>query len=149
MSLYRVDKREQPIALYLSDKVVQQGIVFLSPFASTHSGEETLLDLLREKEPFFPFRDQEGRFLLVNKNAVTHVAFRASQPQTPPWGTPLKVRITFFGGERIEGTIILNMPDGKNRLLDYINAAPGFFALEGDDVQYVANGNLVREISPL
>lgn len=149
MSLYRVDKREQPVALFLSDQVVHEGVVFLSPFASTHSGEETLLDLLREKDHFLPFRDGEGRFILVNKNAVTHVRYEGKTEDEPVIGDRIRVRIAFFGGGVLEGTIVLDMPEEKNRLLDYVNASPGFFALEGGDARYIANGSLVREISPL
>jgi hypothetical protein len=149
MSLYRVDKREQPVALFLSDQVVHDGVVFLSPFASTHSGEETLLDLLRERDQFFPFRHTDGRFILVNKNAVTHVRYEGKREEESGMGEPIRVRITFFGGGILEGTIVLDMPEEKNRLLDYANASPGFFALEGKDAHYIANGALVREISPL
>lgn len=148
MSLYRVDKREQPVSLFLSDQIVHEGVVFLSPFASTHVGEETLLDLLRERDQFFPFRHRDGRFILVNKNAVTHVRHPGGEDEAG-MGEPIRVRITFFGGGTLEGTIVLDMPEEKNRLLDYVNASPGFFALEGGDGHYIANGALVREISPL
>ena len=148
MSLYRVDKREQPVALFLSDQVVHQGVVFLSPFASTRSGEETLLDLLRDKDSFFPFRDDQGRFMLVNKEALTHVRYPGMEDDSV-LGERVSVRITFFGGSVLEGTVLLDMPEERNRLLDYVNASPGFFALTGKDALYIANGALVREISPI
>jgi hypothetical protein len=148
MSLYRVDKREEPVELHLSDQVVHHGVVFLSPVASTRSGGQTVLDLLREKTTFLPFRNDQERFLLVNKSAITHVVFRKLKEEVHRLGDALKVRITFFGGEVLEGTIFLDMPEDKNRLLDYVNASPGFFALEGEKVRYVANGAMVREISP-
>ncbi len=149
MSLYRVDKQEKEVAVHLSDQVVHHGVVFLSPFASSHSGAQTLLDLLREKDAFLPFRDAQNRFILVNKSAVTHLAYRGGEDKDAPLGDEMRVRITFFGGEVLEGKIVLEMPEGKSRLLDYVNASPGFFALVGEEERYIANGALVREISPL
>ena len=104
--------------------------------------------MLREKEIFFPFRTSDGAFTLVNKSAITHARFNESAAEELPFGEELAVRIVFFGGELLQGTIRLAMPEGQNRLQDYVNAAPGFFPLEGGENRYVVNGTLIREINP-
>ncbi len=149
MSLYRVDKREQPVTLFHSDGVVQEGVLFLSPYAQTHLGEQSLLEMLREREVFIPFRHQGGGFALVNKDSLTHVRFQPLGELEPPFGEQVNVRITFFGGELLQGSIALDMPEGQNRLQDYLNAAPGFFPLEAGDAHYIVNGALIRDIAPL
>ncbi len=149
MSVYRVDKEECPVVLFTADGMVQEGVIFLSPYASTHTGQQSPLDLMREKEQFFPFRSQAGNFTLVNKDAITHLRYQPEEHQEPPFGEPMQVQVTFFGGELLQGTLTLNMPQGKNRLIDYINAAPGWFALQGSEAGYLANGALIREIQPL
>jgi len=146
MSLYRVDKREQPVVLFLADGVVREGAVFLSPFSQLRAGPQTLLDLFREKEPFMPFRGDDGSFTLLNKNAVTHVRYHGGGEEC--LGERLGVRLTFYGGENLQGTLVIAMPEGLNRLQDYVNSAPGFFPVETADARYLVNGALLREIAP-
>lgn len=148
MSLYRVDKRELAVALFLTDGVVREGVVFLSSFSPARDGRQTLLEVFREREPFFPFRDNSESFALVNKNAITHARFVEEEEEELALGEELSVRIVFFGGELLQGKIRLAMPEGQNRLQDYVNAAPGFFPLEGAEYRYIVNGALIREIAP-
>lgn len=149
MSLYRVDKREVNVALFLTDGVVHEGVVFLSSLSQSHDGRQTLLEMFREREPFFAFRDNSESFALVNKNAITHARFVEREEEELALGEELSVRIVFFGGEALQGKIRLAMPEGQSRLQDYVNAAPGFFPLEGSEFRYIINGTLIREIAPL
>lgn len=149
MNQYRVDKREQPATLFLADGVVQEGMLYLSPFSQSHSGEQSLLELLRDREVFIPFRSQGGNFALINKEAVTHLRYQPVSDFEPPYGDRVNVRITFFGGELLQGSIALDMPEGQSRLQDYLNAAPGFFPLDSGDAHYIVNGALIRDITPL
>lgn len=148
MSLYRVDKRELPVALFLADGVVREGVVFLRPSSRPHNGRQTLLEMLREREPFFPLRDNSESVTLVNKNAITHARFLEADEGEVARGEELSVRIVFFAGEILQGTIRRALPAGQNRLQDYLNAAPGFFPLEGGEFRYIVNGALIREIAP-
>lgn len=149
MNQYRVDKREQPATLFLADGVVQEGVLFLSPFSQSHSGEQSLLELLRDREVFIPFRRHDGGFCLINKDSITHLRYNPISEFIPPFGDRVMVRITFFGGELLQGSIALDMPEGQNRLQDYLNAAPGFFPLDSGDAHYIVNGALIRDITPL
>ncbi len=61
----------------------------------------------------------------------------------------VEVSFTFIGGESLRGTVLLNMPEGKNRIQDFINSSPGFFSLRVSGRLYIANGSLIRELVPL
>ncbi|BCR03000.1 hypothetical protein DESUT3_00690 [Desulfuromonas versatilis] len=148
MNEYRVDKQEHPVAIFLSDGLVLEGVVFLSPYASSHSGTQSISDLLNEKEQFFPFRSNEGAFSLVNKEAVSHIRYLPTAEEEMPLGERKEVRLHFFGRESLQGVVVIDLPRGKNRLVDFINSAPPFFVLEGDGCQYVANRTLICQIAP-
>jgi hypothetical protein len=147
MNDYRVEKLELQVMLFLADGVVHDGIMFLSPFSPSHSGSQRLVELFRESDTFFAFKDKTGRFCLINKSSVTHTRYPV-QDEEKTYGDRIKVRLTFYGGELLEGTIIVAMPAGKGRLQDYINSTPGFFCLLTEDAHYIVNGDLIREISP-
>jgi len=147
MNEYRVDKLEIPVMLFLADGVVHDGIMFLSPFSPSHSGPQRLVELFRDEDTFCPFKEKSGRFCLINKNSVTHARYPV-QAEEEAYGDRIDVRVIFYGGEILEGTIIVAMPEGKGRIQDYINSTPGFFRLHTEDAHYIVNGDLIREISP-
>jgi hypothetical protein len=150
MSIYRVDKSEQPVVLFQADGSVMQGVVFLSACAYSHIGRQTLTDLLREKGDFFPFRSEAGAFCVTNKTTITHIRYEriAPEPEYAPLGNPVEVLINFAGGEQLRGTIVIEMPEGRTRLFDFINSMSGFFPLQNGTMLYLVNVAQIRDISP-
>ena len=150
MSIYRVDKTELPVVLFQADGSVMKGVVFLSASAYSYLGQQTLLDLMKEKETFFPFRREDGAFSVTNKCTITHVRYKpiSATDGYRPLGTPEKVVITFVGGEQLQGTIIIDLPEGRKRLIDFINSAKGFFPMQTDEAEHLINIDQVRDIKP-
>jgi hypothetical protein len=58
------------------------------------------------------------------------------------------VEIKFVGGEQLRGTLVIEMPEGRNRLFDFINAMEGFFLLQNEEAHYMVNVSQVRDIRP-
>jgi hypothetical protein len=150
MSIYRVDKSEQPVVLFQADGTVMKGVVFLSACAYSHIGQQTLADLLREKGDFFPFRSEAGNFCVTNKTTITHIRYEqaAGEKEFLPLGNPVEVQVNFAGGEQLHGTVIVEMPEGRNRLFDFVNSTSGFFPLHCGDAHYLVNVDLIRDLSP-
>lgn len=152
MSDFRFDKIEQEVVLFLADGIVLEGTVFLAPHAYTHAGPQTLLELLREPEPFLPLRDRDGSLRLVNKGAVSHARLAAGTVEGPegiPLGEKVAVSLFFFGGETLEGTLYIEMPRDKSRLKDFLNAAPDFFPFDCGESHYIINSRLLYQVMPL
>jgi hypothetical protein len=150
MSIYRVEKTEQPVVLFQADGSVMKGMVFLSASAYSHLGQQTLLDLLKEKEGFFPFRSESGSFSIANKSTITHIRYDPvkTDKEYCPLGSAESVVITFVGGEQLRGTIIIDLPEGRKRLIDFFNAANGYFAMQTDESHHLVNTAQIRDISP-
>ena len=149
MNDYRVNKIETAVTLFLSDGVVHEGLLFLSPVSLTHSGPQRLIELFLEPEAFCPFKEKNDRFCLINKNAVAYARYYPAQDEEEIFGDQIKVRLNFYGGEILEGIIVVSMPADKGRIQDYINSTSGFFCLYTEAAHYVVNGDLIREITPL
>ena len=150
MSIYRVDKTEQPVVLFQADGSVMKGVVFLSASAYSHIGQQTLADLLREKGDFFPFRSEAGAFCVTNKATVTHIRYEkiSVEQEYAPLGNPVEVQVNFAGGEQLRGTIVIEMPEGRTRLFDFINSMSGFFPVQNGEAHYLVNVAQIRDISP-
>ena len=150
MSVYRVEKAELPVVIFQADGSVMKGVVFLSASAYGHTGQQTLLDLMKEPGNFFPFRSDSGAFCGANKQSITHIRF--DPPQEPPAYQPLgdrvDVDIKFVGGEQLSGTVTIEMPEGRNRLFDFINALKGFFLLQNQEAHYLVNVAQIRDVNP-
>ncbi|PLX77949.1 MAG: hypothetical protein C0614_09200 [Desulfuromonas sp.] len=150
MSIYRVEKTEQPVTLFYSDGSVISGVVFLSPSAYTHIGRQTLVDLLKEKGEFFPFRSGNDRFYVINKRSITHIRYQPAVKEkgADVLGTPVEINIEFIGGEQLAGQILIEMPEGRTRLFDFINEIKGYFVLTTEEAHYLVNASLIRDVSP-
>jgi hypothetical protein len=150
MSIYRVEKSELAVVIFQADGSVMKGVVFLSPSAYSHTGKQTLLDLLKEQGNFFPFRSEAGSFTIANKQTITHIRVDPST-ETPAYkslGDREDVDIKFVGGEQLSGTVTIEMPEGRNRLFDFVNAMKGFFLLQTQDAYYLVNIAQVRDVNP-
>ena len=150
MSVYRVEKSELPVVIFQADGSIMKGVVFLSATAHSHMGQQTLLDLLKEPGDFFPFRSEGGEFCVTNKQTITHIRFEPPEQKEEylSLGDREDVEIKFVGGEQLRGTLVIEMPEGRNRLFDFINAMEGFFLLQNEEAHYMVNVSQVRDISP-
>lgn len=150
MSVYRVEKTELPVVIFQADGSVMKGVVFLSATAYSHMGQQTLLDLLKEPGDFFPFRSEAGAFCIANKTTITHIRFdpptEASTYES--LGDRVDVDIKFVGGEQLTGTLTIEMPEGRNRLFDFVNAMKGFFLLQNQEAFYLVNVAQIRDVNP-
>ncbi|PLY01006.1 MAG: hypothetical protein C0623_06340 [Desulfuromonas sp.] len=148
MSEYQVEKQRAEVTIYLTDGEERQGVLFLSPFSSLHSGPQTLVEFLHEEEPFVPFIRSDDSFRLLNKRHISHVRYQPQESDQPKIGTEVKVSITFINGKELAGTAVLETPEGKGRLLDFLNGKPGYFSLDcGDGEFYLVNPRVIVEIS--
>jgi hypothetical protein len=149
MSIYRVDKSELPVVIFQADGSVMKGVVFLGAAAYGHMGRQTLADLLKEPGNFFPFRSETDDFCIANKRSITHIRFEPQQQKAyESLGDREDVEIRFVGGEQLTGTVTIEMPEGRTRLFDFVNAVDAFFPLENRQAHYLVNVSQIRDIMP-
>lgn len=150
MSVYRVEKDELPVVVFQADGSIMKGVVFLSASAYSHTGQQTLFDLMKEPGDFFPFRSEAGDFCVANKKTITHIRFDPPENEIVSYalGTREDVNIKFVGGEQILGTVTIEMPEGRTRLFDFITAMKGFFPLQNQEAYYLVNVSQIRDVRP-
>lgn len=150
MSIYRVEKTELQVVIFQADGSIMKGVVFLSATAYNHMGQQTLLHLMKEDGDFFPFRSEAGDFCVTNKRTITHIRFDPPEedPDYEPLGDKENVNIKFVGGEQLSGTVLIEMPEGKSRLFDFLNATEDFFLLQNQEAHYLVNVEQIRDVSP-
>lgn len=145
MSEYRIEKREEEVVIFMADGVVYEGSLFLSPFAQHRSGGQTVGDLLLEDQPFLPLKTAKGDFHLVSKGMISHL--RYDDQMEPVAAFPEReVKITFLGGEELQGTVRLDLPAESNRIQDFFNTGIKYFSMKSGGHDYLVNLNLIQAV---
>lgn len=141
----RVEKKQEQVGLFMADGVVIEATVFLAQYAMLHSGEQTVLDLLLEEDPFLPAKAGDGQFHLVRKGMISHIRCHVELDEVLEY-TEREIKISFLGGEILQGNVKMDLPSHSARLTDYINGGSAFFPLFCGDDSYLVNRSLVRDL---
>lgn len=140
--------------LVLVDGERRDGIIFLSPLASHHVGGETPLDMLHRPEPVFPFKTHDGNVILVIKAQTVRLSTdevdRPSDAERPSVGRTVGLKVALDDGTSISGSVTMDVPETRSRLLDYLNDLPDpFFALADGGATHFVNRDHVLYVLPL
>lgn len=149
---YRIEKLRVAISLRLRGGAAIDGCIFLQSWAYHRSGPEEPLDLLNAPEPFIPVQVASGETRLVAK---AHIL--ALQP-TEPAGVdelrlatarPAEVALSLVDGSTHHGTVFIEMPQSRPRVLDFLNGdGSPFFALHADDRVTLINRQAIAYAQP-
>ena len=121
--------------------------VFYYAAAGPGGGEGRLTDRLNDADERFLPLAQEGRGCLLNKEWILIVTCDAGlAPPEEAAEHHIAVQIHLADGTDLEGRLHFTMPPGRERLLDFINAAPRFIPVYGDGVAHLVNRDAITSI---
>jgi hypothetical protein len=154
MSQFRVEKRRAHAELTFATGQTLRGSFFLASSTPTQVGPERIADLLNANLGFFPFDavgDSDHGTILVNRAHV--VAVRVLEPfaeaQVDPGyevATERRVVMTLANGTRLEGSVRVYCPQGRDRLSDWARSVEAFRYLETADTTFIVNTAHIVEV---
>jgi hypothetical protein len=110
-----------------------KGRVFLPATAQSHDGPTRAEEWINEAAPFFPFlADEESTVFLLNKREIVAITVEADADAgdiVEGSQSPTRRILVEAEGERLQGTIIIEMPDDHARPLDFLNRTEPFLTL--------------------
>lgn len=144
MKDYRVAKLETPASLYLTNSTVIRGTLFLSEFSATHSGPETVLDLMRSSTAMLPMLDLAGRFFLVGRDHIVGAEVSATSAGARNLATSVPAQIETTGGHVFHGQ--LHLPAGMgDRISDALNGDFHWHALQtGSIITWLSRQHIIK-----
>jgi hypothetical protein len=86
--------------------------------------------------------------MLLNKKQISHVRYQPGAEDPDVIGEPIEVDVTFINGKALSGKTVLETPEGKGRLVDFMNSSPGYFSVDcGEEGHYLINPRVIVEIA--
>jgi hypothetical protein len=154
-NLYRIETARKPVILTMRGGEELRGNAFIH-FSSYRPFElEDVSELFNAETPFFPLELDNSEVILVAKERVAEVAADRSEeasdqvPRGLPTPTAL-LQIVLVGGEIRLGSIKLEAPPDRARVLDYLNALTSrFLTLYTSNEARLINRSLIDRVRPL
>jgi hypothetical protein len=150
---YRIEKQRLGVTVLLASGDVVRGHVFVQPTGygtHPHSGPHGLFN---GPEPFFPLELEDGGVLLVAKERVAEVSGSselADDELRRLAAREAMMEVTLASGMSYVGTVLLELPTDRPRLLDLLNdSRERFLTLYTSDGVRFVNRALIERVRPL
>jgi hypothetical protein len=149
VEIYRVPKREVAVRILLDDGRTLDGSLFAAFTGGVDGPEDALHFLNTTSEDFIPLVCGKDSFLL-NKAGIIWVQVAGDEAKeiaaANRTGRLVPVRLTLTGGLSAVGTLSIVMPQERNRVVDYMNAAGRFLPLFGEGVATLVQRGFVVSV---
>ena len=127
------------------------GRIFLPAASSHHAGAMRPDEWMNDTTPFFPFLAANTSVpVILNKSEVVVLTVpEFAHPPEEDVGNPVR-RVQVECRERtLSGTVIIDMPEGHQRVLDYLNRSEPFLIVhDGDRTHLVRKARITRVLEP-
>ncbi len=127
------------------------GRIFLPAAASHHTGPMRPDEWMNDTTPFFPFLPAEASSpVILNKAEVVVLSVVVEGALEEPGVESPHRRVQVECRDRIvAGTLVIDMPEGHQRVLDYLNRPDSFLIVrDGDREHLVRKEHITRVTEP-
>jgi hypothetical protein len=152
MHEFRIAKDRCSVVLSLVSGETVAGTMFIQHVGEGEPRRESARDVLNSPERFFPIETAQGETLLVAKDRVVDVL-----ADFPGDGDELRresarsavLEMVLCGGVVRSGLVLLELPTGQPRLLDYLNRlSDRFLVLYAAEGIRLVNRALIERVLP-
>ncbi|MBN2468353.1 MAG: hypothetical protein JXD19_09390 [Deltaproteobacteria bacterium] len=147
----RVPKKKIPLLVNLVGGTKVKGCIFLSHQSPIRLGGELVIDLLNNDEPFFPIEIEDAASIqIVNKKNAVFITTAEEDTKEEEIGKKQTITVRLVDGQEVSGELIIDQPEYKSRVLDFLNNQEGqFFRLYAPPESHYINTNYVSLVIPL
>lgn len=151
-TVFTIPKDRQKVTLYLDRGVILQGEIFLDMFAADLSVHQKVSAFFESPVQFFPIQlAQTGDTEFINKSNVGMAEVNVPVEQDTEYFSirlmhKIPVTAMLLHGDEINGDLMAEVPEDRNRLSDCLNLPQRFISLrEGAMIHYI-NKNALRKV---
>ena len=147
-SEYRIEKQRADAVLTLASGVSVVGHFFLAQASPTSAGRERVAELLNSERGFFPFQIDAQQTVLFNRDHIVTVQVADDEARRDPGyavATERRVSILLSNGARLQGSVRVYRPEGRDRLSDWARHSLRFRYVEAAHATFIVNGDHIVE----
>ena len=146
----RVPTVDASVQILCADGQEISGRLFLPTVAATHEGPVRVEEWANGVATFFPFHaDGAEAPVILSKVAVValSVDVAGDDPVLPENSGLSTRRVTVeCGGHRFAGTVFIDLPDGNQRVLDYMNQPLPFLSLRAGTQEHLIQKRYITRV---
>ena len=136
----RVPRVLRSAEVLLADGMRLKGRLFLPASSDAHAGVMRVDEWMNEPTAFYPFLpDGEGRPVVLGKEQTVMLSVQAADDRDESLDVPAprsRVLVECRQG-KVEGEVVLDLPDQQTRVLDLLNRDQLFLTVEDGDVHHL------------
>jgi hypothetical protein len=143
---FKVPTVQLATELHCVDGVVLRGFVYMAALSAVHAGAMTPQEWINSPPAFFPFRQEDGTTILVNKHrvlAMSVVAPPAADEEAWEPAEFVRRAAVEAGGKRFQGNVFIDMPENQRRLVDCLNRPESFLCLVDGETRVLVRKELI------
>ena len=140
----KVDKFRNKATIVLNGGKGLDVNFFLSHHSAHHSGSETIFDVLGSQVSFIPLEDiRTAEMIFVAKAQILSVELLDREVVSSLHLRELQIQIDMLNGEVIHGEILMDMPQAKPRLSDFLNLSHKFLYVHREEGDMIVNKSYI------
>ena len=149
MSL-KVPKKKVPLIVNFVGEKSIRGNIFLCSQSPFRVGEELVIDLLNEEDPFFPFEiENPPSIRFISKRNIMSADTSEDSASEEGVGKKEEITVLLSDGQKLSGELLIEQPEHKSRVLDFFNSKEkGFFKLSNKTEIHYVNIEHVDQVIP-
>jgi hypothetical protein len=148
--MYTVPKDRQAVKVHLDRGQVVDGIIFLEYAPQDHTAHQRVSDFLESADSFFPLALAEGaepEFIFKRNLRMIEVVYPDRDPVFSSLIHLLPVTVQFVDQMILSGELMVDAPQEKSRLSDWLNTPHQFLCLRiGAKIYYVEKHSLRKVV---
>jgi hypothetical protein len=150
---YRIEKQRLAVSLRLLGGHSVEGDMFVQPSPYGYTGGERAVDVLNSPEAFVPVELYDGSVVLVQKDRIVEVRGEGLAEEDElrlAIALPTPLEITMTDGALVEGSLMLEVPHDRQRVLDFLNDCRlRFLTVYTSEGARLVNAKLIELARPL
>ncbi|HUG52198.1 MAG TPA: hypothetical protein VMR21_01295 [Vicinamibacteria bacterium] len=151
MSELRVPTVTLEVEIVCADGTWSVGRIFLPAASSHHPGPMLPDEWMNDATPFFPFLPTNASApVILNKAEVVVLTVSSDDlPAADPLDSPVRNVQVECRERTVAGSLVIDMPEGHRRVLDYLNRPDAFLIVhDGDRHHLVRKARITRVLEP-
>jgi hypothetical protein len=149
----RVPTHATSAEIRCADGRVLVGRVFIPVSSSHHSGPMRPEEWMNEPAQFFAFLPDDAKAtVLLSKPQVAVLTIPAAEAEDAPdedVELPVRRLAVELGDRHLEGDVVIDMPMGHRRVLDYLNRPEPFLTLRAGERWHLVRKSLMTRVAEI